>query len=68
VGLDANTAARVRHCGAERGAASAYLQRLVRQDALREAAEQYASWFSQHPPYFEDAEAETEVARGSDAG
>jgi hypothetical protein len=54
--------------GPERGAASAYLQRLVREDALREAAEQYASWFSQHPPYFEDAEAETEVARGSDAG
>jgi hypothetical protein len=67
VSLDGSTAARVRQCGARtRGGASAYLERLVRQDAVREAAEQHARWFAQYPTYFEDAEAEAEAARSAD--
>jgi hypothetical protein len=67
VSLDGSTAARVRQCGSRtRGGASAYLERLVRQDAVREAAEQHARWFAQRPSYFEDAEAEAEAARRAD--
>lgn len=68
VSLDSHAAARVRQCGARtRGGASAYLERLVRQDALREAAEQHARWFAEHPDYLADADAEAEASRGSDA-
>ena len=68
VSLDGSTAARVRQCGSRtRGGASAYLERLVRQDAVREAAEQHARWFARHPTYFEDAEAEAEAARRGDS-
>ncbi|MDQ3154626.1 MAG: hypothetical protein M3R63_23845 [Actinomycetota bacterium] len=67
VSLAGSTAARVRQCGARtRGGASAYLERLVRQDALREAAEHHARWFAEHPNYLADAVAEAEAARGSD--
>jgi hypothetical protein len=67
VSLDGSTAARVRQCGAQtRGGASAYLERLVRQDALREAAEKHARWFAEHPSYLADADREAEAARGSD--
>lgn len=66
VSLDGNTAARVRQCGARtRGGASAYLERLVRRDALREAAEQHARWFAEHPSYLTDAD--DEAARGTGA-
>lgn len=68
VSLDGSTAARVRRCGARtRGGASAYLERLVRGDALREAAEQHACWFAEHPNYLTDADAEAAAARGGDA-
>jgi hypothetical protein len=56
-----------RQCGARtRGGASAYLERLVRQDALREAAEQHARWFAEHPQYLADADVEADSA-ASDA-
>jgi len=59
VSLDATVADRVRQCGARsRGGASGYLERLVRQDELREGVEQMARWYEQHPDFAEDAEAE----------
>jgi hypothetical protein len=63
ISLDHRTAARVRDCGARtRGGASAYLERLVRDDELREAAAVMAAWYDAHPGYAEDAIAETEAA------
>lgn len=63
VSMEPQTAARVRQCGARiRGGASAYLEHLVRQDALREAAESAANWYAAHPSYAADSEAETGAA------
>ncbi|MGH3902967.1 MAG: hypothetical protein ACRDTE_02020 [Pseudonocardiaceae bacterium] len=63
VSMEARTAARVRQCGARiKGGASAYLERLVRQDALAEAAESAAGWYAAHPGYAADAEAEATAA------
>jgi len=68
VSLDVVTATRVRQCGARsRGGASGYLERLVRQDALREAAEQHAQWFAAHPSWLDDAEAERDAAAAEGA-
>ena len=56
-------ARRVRQCGARtRGGASGYLERLVRQDELREALRAHGQWFAQHPDYDADAHAETAAA------
>lgn len=61
--MQPQTAARVRQCGARtKGGASAYLEHLVRQDALREAAAAAASWYAAHPTYTADSEAETMAA------
>jgi len=63
VSMEPQTAARVRECGTRtRGGASAYLEHLVRQDALREAATSAASWYAAHPTYAADSEAETLAA------
>jgi hypothetical protein len=63
VSLQPQTAARVRQCGARtKGGASAYLEHLVRQDALREAAASAASWYAANPTYAADSEAETMAA------
>lgn len=63
VSMEPQTAARVRQCGARiRGGASAYLEHLVRQDALREAAESAANWYAAHPSYAVDSEAEAVAA------
>jgi len=63
VSLGSSAAERVRQCGARnRGGASGYLERLVQQDALREAAEQHARWFAENPSWLTDAEAEREAA------
>lgn len=68
VSIEPQTAARVRQCGARtRGGASAYLEHLVRQDALREAAASAASWYAAHPTYVADSEAETMAALGETA-
>jgi hypothetical protein len=59
ISLDAEVAARVRRCGAtSHGGVSGYLERLVRQDELREGADAMARWYDQHPSYAEDAKAE----------
>lgn len=63
VSLDAGVAAHVRQCGARsRGGASGYLERLVREDQLREGVDAMARWYAQHPGYAEDAEAERTAA------
>jgi hypothetical protein len=63
VSLDGPVAARVRQCGARtRGGASAYVERLVRQDAMREAAVSAAAWYAAHPRYAEHSGEEAELA------
>gem|GEM_PF-2516137 len=63
VSLDAGTVARVRQCGARtRGGASAYLERLVRQDELREAVREHGRWFRDHRDHAEQALQETAAA------
>jgi hypothetical protein len=42
--------------------ASGYLERLVRADALREAANSMARWYAANPTYVEDSLAETAAA------
>lgn len=63
VSMEPQTVARVRRCGARfRGGASAYLEHLVRQDALREAVASAASWYAAHSTYAADSEAEAMAA------
>ena len=70
VSLDPATVERVRQCGARtRGGASGYLERLVRQDELRDAVREHAQWFRENPDYtehaLEEAAAATEAERPS---
>ena len=63
VSLDAGVAARVRQCGARSsGGASGYLERLVREDQMRQGVQAMADWYAQHPGYAEDADAERAAA------
>ncbi|MCD2191813.1 hypothetical protein LQ327_00205 [Actinomycetospora endophytica] len=63
VSFDEPVARRVRQCGARtRGGASGYLERLVRQDELREGLRAHGRWFAEHPGYDEDAQAEAAAA------
>lgn len=63
ISLDQPVAARVRQCGARtRGGASGYLERLVRADALHEAADSMARWYAANPRYVEDSLDETAAA------
>ncbi|MGI8814246.1 MAG: hypothetical protein ACR2G2_02840 [Pseudonocardia sp.] len=60
VSLDTGVAARVRQCGARsRGGASGYLERLVRQDQVKEAAAAMGRWY--------EAQADTETDAFLDA-
>lgn len=59
VSLDHEIAARVRRCGAtDRGGASGYLERLVRQDQTREAVDAMARFYTAHPGRLDADEAE----------
>ena len=61
--LGGPAAARVRWCGARRpGGASEYIERLVRDDELREGGRTMAAWYATHPSYVDDALAETAAA------
>ena len=61
--MQPQTVPRVRQCGARTGGgACAYIEHLVRQDALREAAASAAIWYAAHPTYAADSEAETLAA------
>ena len=63
VSFDEPVARRVRQCGARtRGGASGYLERLVRQDELREALRAHGQWFAANPGYDLDAQAEAAAA------
>ncbi len=63
ISLDQPVAARVRQYGARtRGGASGYLERLVRADALREAANSLARWYAANPTAVQDSLAETAAA------
>ncbi len=63
VSLDVAAAARVRQCGARtRGGASGYLERLVRQDELRDAVREHGRWFQTNPDYTEQALEEAAAA------
>ncbi|MBP2368027.1 hypothetical protein [Pseudonocardia parietis] len=65
VSFDERTAARVRACAAtNRGGASGYLARLVREDELRQAGDQLAAFYTAHPSFIDDAEAERIAAAG----
>ncbi|MGH3569236.1 MAG: hypothetical protein ACRDRH_25070 [Pseudonocardia sp.] len=67
ISIEPSTAARLRHCAARsRGGVSAYIERLIRQDAVREAAEQHARWFAANPTWLTDAEAERDAAAHAD--
>lgn len=58
ISVGSDIARRVRQCGAKRGGASAYLEGLVRQDEIREAADALGRWYTQNPQRADDAEAE----------
>lgn len=63
VSLGEPVARRVRQCGERtKGGASGYLERLVRQDELREAVNAHALWFAEHPDYEDHAQDEATVA------
>ncbi len=67
VSLDPSAVARVRQCGAKaRGGASGYVERLVREDALREAVREHGRWFREHPDYLEHSLEETPAALDAD--
>lgn len=61
--VDERVARRVRQCGARsRGGQSGYVERLVRQDELREAGAAIAKWYAENPALVDDAEAERTAA------
>jgi hypothetical protein len=66
ISLDGRAAARVRQCGARaRGGASGYLERLIREDELREAVESAARWYAARPDAAREVEldaVESEIA------
>jgi len=63
VSMDPEVAARVRQCGVRiRGGSSAYLERLVQQDALREAVREHGTWFRSNPHFIEQSLEETAAA------
>ena len=62
ISLDQRIAARVRQCGAQnRGGASAYLERLVREDEMREAVDAMVRWYAANPDHVAADEAELEA-------
>lgn len=59
ISVGPEVAARVRQCGHhDRGGASGYIERLVRQDAVREGVAAMARWHATRPEQLEQAEAE----------
>jgi hypothetical protein len=63
ISVGEHVARRVRTRGATTpGGASGYLERLVREDELREAAHEGARWFADHPTYELEAAEESEAA------
>jgi len=66
--VDPRVAERVRSCARpETGGASGYLQRLVRQDEIRDAAAAMSRWHAEHPERAEIDEDE-QVAAAAELG
>lgn len=62
--LDGTIVARIRHCAASnRGGASGYIERLVREDAMRDAVAQLEQFHTEHLTYAEDSIAERDAAQ-----
>jgi hypothetical protein len=49
------------------GNISAYIERLLADDEMRQATTAAAAWYSRHPRYAEDSTAEAEAALGETA-
>jgi hypothetical protein len=64
ISVDPEIARRVRQCGARRGGASGYLESLVRQDQVREAADAMGRWYAERPQLVDDDEAERVATAG----
>jgi hypothetical protein len=59
ISLDSRAAARVRQCAAAaRGGASGYLERLIREDEMREAVAAAGRWFAANAEHVEADESE----------
>ena len=59
ISLDGRAAARVRQCAAaSRGGASGYLERLIREDEMREAVAAAGRWFAANTEHAEADESE----------
>ncbi len=59
ISLDGRAAARVRQCAAaSRGGASGYLERLIREDEMREAVAAAGRWFAANAEHVEADESE----------
>ncbi|ODU05236.1 MAG: hypothetical protein ABS81_08205 [Pseudonocardia sp. SCN 72-86] len=62
--LDGTTIGRIRQCAAtSRGGASGYIERLVREDAMRDAVAKLEQFHQDNPSYAEDALAEIAAAQ-----
>ena len=62
--LDGTTVARIRQCAASnRGGASGYIERLVRDDAMRAAVAQLEQFHHDNPAYAEDSLSEQAAAQ-----
>jgi hypothetical protein len=66
ISVDEAVAARVRQCGARHGVggASGYLERLVRQDETREAADAMGRWYARRPELLDHDESERVAVAG----
>jgi hypothetical protein len=63
ISLEGRAAARVRQCAAQsRGGASGYLERLIREDEMREAVAAAGRWYAVHSGEVEADEAERVAA------
>ena len=68
ISVDPRVAERVRRCARpETGGASGYLERLVRQDELRDAAAAIGHWHAQHPDQA-DIDEDERVATAAELG
>lgn len=62
--LDGTTLTRIRQCAAaNRGGASGYIERLVREDAMRAAVAQLEQFHRDNPRYAEESIAEGRAAQ-----
>lgn len=69
ISVDRAVAARVRQCAARHGTggASGYLERLVRQDEVREAAEAMSRWYAERPELV-DIDEQERIATAEELG